>query len=211
MFTVVVDVDDVLIDLNKSVEKKLQRKGYKDFSVNNIYTYDLNKSIDITQLPPSKQELVDNGLGCYRGYILDCYRDVDVFNTACICKNAINGMKVLASNFNVIINSLSCTSSICSYKLSLYDRYFNYPNVGCNLMVGVSKPIFSEAFAVFDDSIEELLRYSDNTIKILVDRPQNRELFNKNKLSQCKNLVRVKNFYNGVQFLVEKLKEEYNV
>ena len=83
---VIVDVDDVLIDLNKNIEKRINKMGYTDYKVENIKTYDLNKDINVSMLPEKQRSFMGNGLGCPRELILSYYSDVESFYYAPIVK-----------------------------------------------------------------------------------------------------------------------------
>lgn len=206
---VVVDIDDVLINLNESVQELLNKWGYEDFSVDNIYTYDLNKSIDISKLPVEKQKLSDNGLGCPRERILNCYSDSTAFIYASCTENMVKGMKLLSKHFDVVLNSTCSSPLTASTKADFYREYFGtIYNVTLNLSVRRIKPVFDDCYAVFDDCVEELVRYPSETKKFIVNRPQNRDLFYKTLISQQSNIKRCENFYDGVKKLVEEVKHK---
>ena len=61
--TVVVDMDGVLLDVHPLLEKLLCEKGYK-FSMQNVLTYDFNKSL---KNPPAS--LVSLGFGRKTNYL----------------------------------------------------------------------------------------------------------------------------------------------
>lgn len=201
---VVVDVDDVLLDLNKSVEKRAQEMGYFDYCSENIKTYSLNKGIDTTLLSENQRNLEDT-LGCPRGLILELYKDLRCFADAKFTPNMRDGLKLLSKNFSTLIYTSSWSFDIARFKLNLFEEICSDLDLSYAFGVGTDKPVFKDVFAVFEDSLPNLLDYDSITKKILVDRPQNCELFNKNLLCQLENLVRVENFYSGVQHLLKEV------
>ena len=201
---VVVDVDDVLINLNKSVERRVNSLGYLAFKAENIKTYDLNKSVDVSMLLEGKRKLMDNGLGCPRDLIMRCYNDVRVFEDAELVENFYDGLKLLSENFNVLIHTSNFNLDIVRFKISLFQKYCSNLDLSYNFCVGSDKPAFPDAYAVFEDCVGNTIKYSESCKKILVDRPHNSELFNKESFSLVKNLQRVKNFYEGVEYLIKE-------
>lgn len=201
---VIVDVDDVLIDLNKNIKKRINKMGYTDYKVENIKTYDLNKDINVSMLPEKQRSFMDNGLGCPRELILSCYSDVESFYYAPIVKNAYEGLKLLSDKFDVLIHTSSYNMNIIRFKMDLFESKFKNLRLDYNFCCGKEKPAFNNVFAVFEDSIPNIVKYDDETIKLLVDRPQNCELFNNDLLSKVKNINRVENFYTGVQYLLKE-------
>lgn len=201
---VIIDVDDVLIDLNKSVERRINSLGYLAFKAENVKTYDLNKSVDVSMLPESNRKLMDNGLGCPRDLIMRCYNDVKVFENAELEENFYDGLKLLSENFNVLIHTNNFNLEIVRFKIDLFQKYCNNLDLNYNFCVGSDKPAFSDVYAVFEDCIGNTIKYSDSCKKILVDKPHNSELFNKESFSVVKNLQRVKNFYEGVEYLIKE-------
>lgn len=201
---VIVDVDDVLLDLNKSVARRLRSMGYTFCSEENFVTYDLNKSIDISMLPLNNRNLMSNGLGCPRELILSCYKDVESFKGASLTDNFYKGLKLLSENFNVLVHTNSFSLQIVKFKIDLFERLCSDLDLNFSFCVGDDKPHYEDVFAVFEDCVENLLKYSDDSLKILVDKPHNRELFNHDKLCEVKNLQRVENFYDGVQYLLRR-------
>lgn len=202
---VIIDVDDVLLELNLHVAEQVRQMGYPDFRVENILTYDLNKSLDNSCLPRHQMSLMDNGLGCPRDLILSLYRDPNIFKTVPLTCRFEEGLKLLTENFEVIINSNNFTLDIIEEKLKLFKHFCKDLDLQYNFCISSDKPLFNEVYAVFEDNIENLKLYSDDCIKLLVDRPQNQELYNRELLNEIKNLHRVENFYAGVKKLAEEL------
>lgn len=201
---VIVDVDDVLIDLNDSVADYLS-VSYKNFKSSNIVTFDLNKSIDTAKLPPYQRGYTDNGLGCPRSEILSAYTCVDIFRNAKIVNNAYEGLKLLSEHFNVVIHTNNLSLEIAKFKIELLMSISGGLDIAYNICVGKEKPVFENVYAVFEDCVDNIVKYNDDCKKILIDRPHNRELFNGNKLSEAKNITRVENFYSGVQYLLKEI------
>ena len=201
---VIVDVDDVLINLSKSVERRVNSVGYPAFKAENVKTYDLNKSVDVSMLPESKRKLMDNGLGCPRDLIMRCYNDVKVFENAELEENFYDGLKLLSENFHVLIHTNNFNLEIVRFKIDLFQKYCSNLDLDYNFCVGSDKPAFANVYAVFEDCIGNTIKYSDSCKKILVDKPHNSELFNKESFSVVKNLQRVKNFYEGVEYLLKE-------
>lgn len=200
---VIVDVDDVLIDLNDSVADLLSIE-YKNFNVENIVTFDLNKNIDIKKLTPSHRGYIDNGLGCPRERILSMYTNLYAFENAKITDNAYEGIKLLSEYFDVVVHTNNFSLEIAEFKIKLLRSLFENINISYSICIGKEKPAFENVFAVFEDCIGNIVKYSDSCRKILIDRPHNREVFNGKSLSEAKNLVRVENFYTGVELLLKE-------
>lgn len=201
---VIVDVDDVLINLNDSVADYLS-VSYKNFKSSNIVTFDLNKSIDTAKLPPYQRGYIDNGLGCPRSKILSAYTCVDIFRNAKIANNVYEGLKLLSEHFNVVIHTNNFSLEIAQFKIELLMSISDGLDIAYSICVGKEKPVFENVYAVFEDCVDNIVKYSDDCKKILIDRPHNRELFNGNKLSEAKNITRVENFYSGVQYLLKEI------
>lgn len=202
---VIIDVDDVLLELNLHVAEQVRQMGYPDFQVENILTYDLNKTLDKSCLPEHQRDLMDNGLGCSRDLILSLYRDPNIFKTVPLTCRFEEGLKLLTEIFEVIINSNNFTLDIIEEKLKLFKHFCKDLDLQYNFCVSSDKPLFNDVYAVFEDNIENLKLYSDDCIKLLVDRPQNQERYNGKLLVGIKNLYRVDSFYAGVKKLVEEL------
>lgn len=201
---VIIDMDDVLINVNKSVEKVIREMGYTNYSVDNIKTYDLNKSIDVRLLPDSIKDLEDNGLGCPRGLILELYKDLKSFVNADMVYKMVDGLTLLSSKFPTLIYTSSWSYDVVRYKLNFFEDLCSNLDLSYTFGVGLFKPAFKDVYAVFEDSLPNLQGYDSDVIKVLVNRPQNCELFNKELILSLDNLVRVENFYSGVEYLINR-------
>lgn len=202
---VIIDVDDVLLELNPHVAEQVRQMGYLDFRVENILTYDLNKSLNKSCLPRHQRSLMDNGLGCPRDLILSLYRDPNIFKTVPLTCGFHKGLKLLTEKFEVVINSNNFSIDIVEEKLKLFKHFCKDLDLQYNFCISNDKPLFNNVYAVFEDSIGNLKIYPDGCIKLLVDRPQNQELYNGELLIEIKNLYRVDSFYAGVKKLIEEL------
>lgn len=201
---VIVDVDDVLLELNASVVDRINKMGYPDLKVENIVSFDLNKSIDVFMLPVSQQGLQDNGLGCPRDLIMQCYSEVESFAHASLTENFYEGLKLLSEEFNTLIHTNNFNLEIAKFKIELFERLCSDLDLNFNFCVGKDKPAFTNVYAVFEDCVGNIVKYSDSCRKILIDRTHNRELFNGKLLSEATNLHRAKNFYDGVEYLLKE-------
>lgn len=200
---VVVDVDDVLIDLNDSVADMLSL-NYKDFKSSNVVTFDLNKNISVEELPDYQKGFMANGLGCPRNVILNAYTCLDVFKNAKLTYKVREGLKLLSENFHTIIHTNNFSLEIAAFKIDLLKNLCSDLVMDYNICVGNNKPVFDNVYAVFEDCVGNIAKYSDDCKKYLINRPHNREVFNREALSIVKNLRRVENFYTGVKELVQE-------
>ena len=204
MKSIIVDMDDVLIDLNGQVEKEVQAMGYSDFKVENILTYDLNKSIIHENLPIHQKLLQDHGLGCPREVIIEKYGDINVFKKCCdISYDNMKALKKLSEKYNVVIHTLSFNSDILFHKAEYLTSVLRDFKIAYSFALGSIKLGYNgDVIAVFEDCLENLTCYNDTTKKLLIDKPYNRDVYNSHLLSELSNIERVRSFSDGVKLLL---------
>lgn len=203
--TVLVDMDDVLINLNETTVNYLNSVGFTKLRLENFVVFKLNDGIDVSKLPNSQRNLCYNGLGCPRDIILEAYKSDSVFKLTKFYDGVYESMKKLCDNFNVIIHTHSLSSDVAKFKIDLLESMFSDLDITINLCVGRYKPPIQQPYAVFEDCLENLLKYNDSVCeKILIDKPWNRELFNSELISSLNYLHRVNNFTEGVEYLLSK-------
>lgn len=180
---VVVDCDDVLLLLNESVEEYLKIR-YPDYSMSKIHNFAL-----------------DGDIGCPKSEVLKAYGNPIVFVHAGLTFKFYDALELLCNKYDVIISTNNLNLSIIKYKIELFQRIFNDLELtywfSCK-----KKPVCQEAYAVFEDCLENMLEYSPDSIKVLIDKPYNQESYNGVVIKQLSNLCRCKNFYAGVQYLL---------
>lgn len=196
---IVVDVDDVILELNKSVEMMIQHMGYPNFRMENILTYDLNSGVSVEDLSEMQRNLMDNGLGCPRNLILQCYSNLFAFQNAKISENAILALKMLSEKNEVLIQTVSYSLPIASFKVSMFER-LNLP-LKYEFCIGTDKKVHEDADWVIDDSLEVLSGYSKCN-KIVIDKPYNRERFNARLIKGQSNLIRVSSLYESCCYIL---------
>lgn len=203
--TVLVDMDDVLINLNEATVNYLNGIGFTNLKLENIVVFRLNDGIDTSKLPSSQKGLCYNGLGCPRDIILEAYKNDEIFRQTKFYDGVYEGMKKLCDNFNVIIHTHSLSNEVARFKIDALESMFSDLDITINLCIGRQKPSFQHPYAVFEDCLENLSKYNDSICeKILIDKPWNRELFNGKLISSLHFLHRVNSFSEGVEYLLSK-------
>lgn len=180
---VVVDCDDVLLLLNESVEEYLKFQ-YPNYSISKIHNFAL-----------------DGDIGCPKSEVLKAYGNVLVFTHADLTFKLYAGLKLLCDKYDVIISTNNLNLDIIKFKIDLFQKILGDLQLtywfSCK-----KKSVCQEAYAVFEDCLENMLEYSPSSIKILIDKPYNQEAYNGVVIKQLNNLCRCKNFYAGVQYLL---------
>lgn len=123
---VVIDLDGTLFDIHREVDKVVQAKGYPNYGINRVLTYDFNKSLDISA--PNAWDVVssaEEGVGEYflnapRAVIFDALSDVGIFERAEVFGGdaTIKALKRLMNTEKVFVTfySISFTEEIAEVK-----------------------------------------------------------------------------------------------
>ncbi len=159
VINVVYDLDGVLNQLNEFIFSQLgiaQKLGIKHY---NLY--------DNTDILTGRD--INN--------IISMYHNAETFRMAPPVVGADrikNVIKYWPSRVNVIIHSLCYNHRIKSVKMKWIKNNLEIHNSSMRLEVGSSKGTIKNATIVVEDSLDQLLKYDENTVKILIDKTYNR-------------------------------------
>lgn len=184
---VAIDVDGCILDIYTPLTKLLHMRGYVEFSMNRVLTYDFNKSLEQSKVPDwlSKSSISgDFYLNAYRNDIFGALSSDETFMFAKLYPNCAEMLKKLSSVASIVLNTMSLTESIKEIKRHKLD----FSGILLNSFVG-AKPALDHADFVIDDSIFELDKYSSGTKKYLVNAPYNQVEFN-NSENNFKDITR---------------------
>lgn len=195
--TVVLDVDDVLLDLNGAVEKVVVKK-YPSFSFRKARTYGLNSSLTDEEKEQEGICVADpwNGLGAPKSYIMSQYATVSSYRDASWYD--MPRLAELCRKCNVVFHTAGFTVDVCKFKVAqlnaLLDRLgvtacvsvqLTGSMVFVNLGDGDTEAVLDRGFVskpalvcdyIVEDSLENLKGYS-GCKRILVDKPYNQLKF----------------------------------
>lgn len=156
MLNIVYDMDDVLINLNNTVCDMLK------IPLSTITLYEIKKCPFLSD--DEKERM------------LKAYARVETFQLARFNPGATRICGVQASGeAEVFIHSTSLTQEIADLKYQrLTSTIPGLKGTNINLVSGThEKPVFVGTDIIVEDSLENMLKYPETTIKILVDMPYN--------------------------------------
>ena len=200
MITVEIDMDDVLLGTNLSLERKLHKLGYTDFKLENVKTYDFNKSLDKSDF--------DIDLGVPINVIMEQYRDIEVFRQAKFDEDALRLMKEMCrtGRYRFIVHTLSFTEEIDNFKSDYINNYFKlYSNVWFMGVNNKDKQALKNVDIVIEDCHLNLRDCSEGTVCYLVDKPYNQLKYNK----YCRDIL-LRNNIIRVNSATEALEKIYS-
>lgn len=187
---IVIDVDGVLLDIHKEMEHIMQKKGYTNFYMQNVRTYDLNKSCP------------EYELGAPRDLIMEEFHKTPVFDNAKWDMDAIRMINNLADTglCHIIIYSASFTENIKRCKEKMLITMLHKNNIELKLVGAEKQPILT-ADAVIEDCIDNLYPYPATTQCYLINKPYNRLETNPDKkdLLTAPHLTRCKDACEALQ------------
>lgn len=176
MYKLEVDVDGVLLNIDTELEKELHADGYTKFSMENVKTYDFNKSLgnEVFSLP---------SLGVLPSTIVTYYRRPSIFENAVEDREAIELLCKLGKTGRVEIRLVTvCFSDeIADIKRKRFSKYFEgIPNISLEAVVGfmTKKESAFQPDGVVEDSYENLLRFDNDVHLYLVNRGYNTLYYN---------------------------------
>lgn len=154
------DIDDVLNNLNEEV--------YSTLGIPHLYykqkRYKVRENVGI---------LTDKQMDS----ILNLYSDNSLFERLRPIRGIeriTNIEKQLPNKAVVHIHSISLNEDIIRIKERfIRDNIAGFNSERANLALGHNKDAFKNADIIVEDSLENLLKYGSNTIKILLDKPYN--------------------------------------
>lgn len=185
--TVVIDMDGVLLDVHPLLEKLLCEKGYK-FSMQNVLTYDFNKSL---KNPPASLVSLGFGkktnyLGIKRDDIYSLFNSPSLFMDSPFYAKAILRLKELCKTrgVHVIIWTEANNDRVKNTKKCMLESVLAGYDYEFYCSVGESKKAVEDADYVIDDSPFALDLYrSSKCKKFLVDKPYNKAKYNDKNVS----------------------------
>lgn len=194
---VVIDLDGTLFDICSVIAERL------DFKVKDIKTYDFNKSLDKGCVGCEGIVSLDDK----RAEIFSLLESADIFVEAPQVSDFVGSLKRLLSDETVEVVFNSCVStknsaSIVQAKVDRLNELFSDYSYKVEITIGYTKPVFSDAYVVIDDSLDYLKGYiGSSVIPCLVDQPYNQLQYNKEYEDVINGCVRVR----GVEEVVENL------
>ena len=208
---IIIDLDGTFIDTHKRIQKHVNLL-YPDFSMENVHTYDFNKSLkDLPKLNDYFDEGIikdilnnnfDTSLKAPRSFILKSLSDESIFKESKPFDKAVENVKKLMNNerFHIVFNSTAYSSKIASVK---YQQLIElYPDEKYTISVSIGeKPLYYNSPIVIEDSLDELDRYLKANIKgdyYLIDKPYNQEIFNPKYSKLFENIKRVKDINEAI-------------
>lgn len=198
---IVFDMDGVLLDLHTSLEKKLKIE-YPNFTMNNVLTYDFNKSLDLS-LFPFDNGLRKNNLGLYASYdeIIKCLNNPDIYKEALVYKNVCLLLETLSKKGHTIyITTKTMDFNVAKYKTEQLNQLFGgLKNVSIIVTLGKNKSIIADADIVIEDNPFELERYlSLNVNRYLINKSYNQVQYNRNLEDVFDNSTRVNTTFDAI-------------
>lgn len=212
---IIIDLDGTFIDTHKAIQKYVNL-SYPDFNMENVHTYDFNKSLkDLPELnnyfdKETIKDILNNNfdtsLKAPRSFILKSLSDESIFKESKPFDKAVENVRELMNNerFYTVFNSTAYSSKIASVK---YQQLIElYPEEKYTISVSIGeKPLYYNSPIVIEDSLDELKRYFEANIKgdyYLIDKPYNQEIFNPNYNKLFKNIKRVKDINEAILNIV---------
>lgn len=192
MLNIVYDMDDVLINLNNTVCDMLK------IPLSTVTLYEIKKCPFLSD--DEKERM------------LKAYAQVETFQLARFNPGATRICDVQASGeAEVFIHSTSLTQEIADLKYQrLTSTIPGLKGTNINLVSGThKKPEFVGADTIVEDSLENILKYPETTIKILVDMPYN-QYENYGVDSSKHRIIRVTDLNSAVN-MVDALVEYYRL
>lgn len=199
---IVFDIDDTLNNLNDFVCTHL------GISRDKLNKYSIEKCENLT-----KQQ---------KEAILLMYNDIETFKNLYWVSGAeriedFHSVRIGRFCTGVYIHSTSMTEEIADYKRVILKRDFPIiPDKNISLEYGSNKKsCFNDAFIVVEDNIENLLKYPDGTIKILIDKPNNKdEIYgvnpNTSGIIRVVNLSSALNVISSILNVMQMTQEKFN-
>lgn len=203
MYDVIVDIDGVLLDIHSGMTALFLKMGYK-YDVNNVFTYDFNKSLPNSakyrQLPPRKM-------------IYDMFKDPALYKNSPSDWESIMFIRHFAKKgVSFLIYTISPNLNVQMAKQALFSQWF----------CGLDNIIFSGVIpneetemgfkagvcgrTVVEDCHINLRNYDENVFKYLVDRPYNKKMYNPDYMDvfQDPTVTRCRNTHQAIEFAVAK-------
>ena len=184
---VAIDVDGCILDIYTPLTKLLHMRGFVEFSMDRVLTYDFNKSLEQNEVPEWLEKSSISGdfyLNAYRNDIFGLLSSDETFMFADFYANCVEMLKKLSNVATVVLNTVSFTNSIKEIKRHKLD----FDNIQVCSFVG-TKFAVDNADYVIDDSISELDKYPEGTKKYLVNAPYNQVKYN-NSENNFKDIIR---------------------
>jgi 5'(3')-deoxyribonucleotidase len=166
MKVIEVDMDGVCVDIYSYIEEKVKSEGYKDFTFDNIKTYNM----------------VNSGIGCPRVVIQKYFFDEKVFEECTISEQAIEFFKWVNTleDTVLVIHSHATKSEILDAKREIV-KVLDEEGIIYKLQLDSTpmKRMLKDSYIVIEDSLDNL--YSSTAdIKILFKQHHNKRENNQN-------------------------------
>ena len=187
-----IDLDGVFFDFHSEFELEIQKK-HKDFCIDNVLTYDFNKSLSkvdretlVSELGVDVADSVFNPditLGAPRIELIKELSNVALFERAKPYKGAVESIKRLLATdcFKIVFNSYAGANSeesecISRVKFSRLKEIFNDLPMSLVISTGECKPVLSASDIVIEDNIWHLKKYK-TAQGYLINQPFNQSRF----------------------------------
>lgn len=190
-----VDVDGVLLDIHSALENKLHEMGFTKFSMENVRTYDFNRSL-------GSSAFILPTLGVTSDIIFNQLKNVEIFRKAKPDWDAIEFIKHIAANDDIefIIHTSSLDETVTEEKKKQLSEWFgNCKNISF-VVTGSDKELLRDDIAaVIENCHLNLYKYPQTTQCYLVNKPYNRlssfynteymDILNASHVHRCENTL----------------------
>lgn len=186
---IVYDIDDVINELNEYVFNKAGiYNKFKD-----IKYYDIEENTHILT-----QDEMDK--------LNTLYEDTLSYKLAKLADGAKDILEIekLNNRVRVYLYSVCPSKEIAEVKIEYLKKYIPRIDINrCIFIYNNNKEALDNTFIVIDDKLENLVRYRDNVIKVLIDKPYNRH----GDIKCIKNMYRVSNLLECNKLIKDKIME----
>ena len=187
---IVYDIDDVINELNKYV---FSSAGLTDKYKDIIY-YDIDENTHVLT-----REEMDRLNSFYENPL--SYKLAELANGAA----DIPSIESLNNRVKIHMYSVCMSSTVKDIKIDYLKR--NIPKINlnnCTFIFSDDKKPLEYADIVIEDKAENILRYRDTVIKILIDKPYNRKILENKRVD---NLVRVDSLVSANKLIKQLVME----
>lgn len=231
---VVFDVDDVLLNCNVVLERKLKERNAL-YSLEKLKTYDFNKSLTDEQKTSLGIDLSDktNGLHVERGYIMDMLTSVDLFREERPIGDVFKKLSKLSKKCDLVLHTSANCVDVALFKVRQLNSIVQENDIECALTFTLVNDVHKESKClaqqglrtvtftrewgsksciecdvVVEDCLENISMYSSSeTLKLLVDMPYNQEQYNSEyaSLFEDKSVKRVSSVIQAIELIYAML------
>ena len=181
---VVFDVDGVIVDINKKICKK------HNIDISKIVKHNIRTCEGLTE---TEKDTLISEYGSH-----DLYDDIEL-------EDGADEIMELAPKCNLLIYSVCFNRGISLSKYRMLTERLNIAPENIELLIkdkDGTKPAHGKADIIVEDCLDNIINYTKDTVKILLNKP-----YNQTDLDDEYGIIRVANIRQAIKIIKSKLSD----